>query len=416
KYGRAETMAMAIMQLYFGMMGLGYMGMGGYGMGMGMGGYGMGGYGMGGYGGGYPGYGAGMGYGMQPPPVYTTTPVPYMGPQPGAAGAGGAAATTTTGRPGDLTGSYLGYGYGYQMPQSPRVVPNPFDNTLLIQATRQEYEQILKLIKELDVSPRQVLIEAKIYEVNLTGALASGVAAFLQKASGGDRRITGAYNSKENIGLSLTTGLLVGKSRELLAFLTTQEDTRRARVISAPSVIATDSIPASITVGSEVPTLASQAVAGGIQSGGSSLFANTIQSRQTGVTLNTTARVNPSGIVTLIINQDISAPQAPAASAAIQSPSFSRRSVQTQVTVHDGDTIAIGGIINESDTYSTNGIPILNRIPGLGVLFGNKSISKERTELVVFMTPRVIYDTNQITEASDEIKSSFKRLQKYFRE
>jgi len=305
---------------------------------------------------------------------------------------------------------------GYMMPQSPRIVPNPFDNTLLIQATRQEYEQILKLLKELDVSPRQVLIEAKIYEVSLTGALASGVAAFLQRKTGADRQFAGTYNTGGNIGISLTAGWLVGQSRELLAFLTAQEDTRRARVISAPSVIATDSVPASLNVGAEVPTLASQAVAGGIQAGGSSLFANTIQNRQTGVTLSITARVNPSGIVTMIINQDVSAPQAPAASAAIQSPSFSRRSVQTQVTVNDGDTIAIGGIINESDTYSTSGIPVLNRIPGLGVLFGNKSVSKERTELVVFMTPRVIYDTNEIVEASDEIRASFKRLNKLLRE
>jgi len=433
KYGRAETLAMAIMQLYFGLMGLGYMGygMGGYGMGgYGMGGYGMGAYGAGypgggygGFGGGYPGYGGafpggGMGYAVPLPSVHTFTPVPYTPPQTGAAGAGvgGAAAPTTTARPGDLTGSYLGYGYGYGMPQSPRIVPNPLDNTLLIQATRQEYEQILKLLKELDVSPRQVLIEAKIYEVSLTGALASGVTAFLQKQSGSERQFLGSFNTQGNTGVSLTTGLLVGQSRELLAFLTAQEDTRRARVISAPSVIATDSIPASITVGTEVPTLASQAVAGGVQVGGSSLFANTVQSRQTGVTLGITARVNPSGIVTLVINQDVSAPQAPAASAAIQSPSFSRRSVQTQVTVNDGDTIAIGGIINESDTYSTNGVPILNRIPGLGVLFGNKSVSKERTELVVFMTPRVIYDANQIIEASDELRSRFKRLQKLIRE
>ena len=289
---------------------------------------------------------------------------------------------------------------------------------MLIQATRQEYEQIRKLLKDLDVPPRQVLIEAKIYEVTLTGALASGVAAFLQKkaGAGSDRLLAGSFNTQGNIGFSLSTGALVGKSRELLAFLTAQEDNRRARVISAPSIIATDSIPASINVGSEVPTLASQAVAGGIQMGGNSLFANTVQSRQTGVTLSITARVNPSGIVTLVINQDVSAPQAPAANAAIQSPSFSRRSVQTQVTLQDGDTIAIGGIINESDTYSTAGIPFLHRIPGIGVLFGNKSVSKERTELVVFMTPRVIHDTNEITEASDELKSNFKRLQKLFRE
>jgi len=376
---------------------------------------------MGGYGGLTPG--AGMGYGGQTPSYYPATPVPYTGPQPGAAGTAGALgaagglATTAGARPGDLTGSYLGYGgSGSWMPQSPRIVPNPFDNTLLIQATRQEYEQILKLLKDLDVSPRQVLIEAKIYEVTLTGALSSGVAAYLQKQSGANRQFLGSFNTQNNVGIALSAGLLVGRSRELLAFLIAQEDTRRSRVISAPSVIATDNIPASITVGTEVPTLASQAVAGGVQVGGSSLFANTVQSRQTGVTLAITARVNPSGIVTLVINQDVSAPQAPAASAAIQSPSFSRRSVQTQVTVNDGDTIAIGGIIQESDTYSTNGIPILHRIPGLGVLFGNKSVSKERTELVVFMTPRVIYDAHQIIEASDEIQSNFKRLQRMIRE
>ena len=441
RYGRAETIAMAIMQLYFGLMGMGGYGMGGYGMGgygmggpgmggpgmggPGMGGYGMGGYGMGvygmcGYGMGGPGMGGygmggyGMGGGVPTPSYPTYTPVPYVGQQAGA----GAAATGAARATPDLTGSYLGYGAGYMMPQSPRIVPNPFDNSLLIQATRQEYEQIRKLLKDLDVPPRQVLIEAKIYEVTLTGALASGVAAFLQKkaGAGSDRLLAGSFNTQGNIGFSLSTGALVGKSRELLAFLTAQEDNRRARVISAPSIIATDSIPASINVGSEVPTLASQAVAGGIQMGGNSLFANTVQSRQTGVTLSITARVNPSGIVTLVINQDVSAPQAPAANAAIQSPSFSRRSVQTQVTLQDGDTIAIGGIINESDTYSTAGIPFLHRIPGIGVLFGNKSVSKERTELVVFMTPRVIHDTNEITEASDELKSNFKRLQKLFRE
>ncbi|MGH9659132.1 MAG: type II secretion system protein GspD, partial [Bryobacteraceae bacterium] len=149
---------------------------------------------------------------------------------------------------------------------------------------------------------------------------------------------------------------------------------------------------------------------------GSSLFTNTISQRSTGVQLNITARVNPSGIVTLVINQEVSSPQAPAASAAIQSPSFSKRNVSTQVTLQDGDTIAIGGIIQESDTSSSSGIPLLHRIPGAGMLFGAKSVSKARTELIVFMTPRVIYDTNQITEASEELKSGLKRLQKMIRE
>ena len=100
----------------------------------------------------------------------------------------------------------------------------------------------------------------------------------------------------------------------------------------------------------------------------------------------------------------------------VNSTSFSRRNVTTQVTVQDGDTVAIGGIIQESDTTSSGGIPLLHRIPIVGAAFGSKSVTKARTELVVFLTPRVIYDTNQIAEASDEVRSKLKRLNKLIKE
>jgi general secretion pathway protein D len=190
--------------------------------------------------------------------------------------------------------------------------------------------------------------------------------------------------------------------------LEASENTTRAKVLSAPSVIATDSIPASITIGAEVPTLTAQAVSP-IQSGGSSTFTNAIANRTTGVTLNILARVNPSGIVTLIIDQEVSAPLPPPPGGPA-SPSFSKRSVQTQVTVQDGDTVAIGGIINETQTEASGGVPFLHRLPVVGYAFGAKTKDTDRTELVVFMTPRVIYDTNQITEATEEIKSRFRRL------
>jgi general secretion pathway protein D len=90
--------------------------------------------------------------------------------------------------------------------------------------------------------------------------------------------------------------------------------------------------------------------------------------------------------------------------------------VVTQITVQDGDTIAIGGIISETETQSSAGVPVLHRIPIVGGAFGAKSTSRLRTELIVFMTPRVIYDTNQMTEASEELKSSMRRLQKMIRE
>ena len=108
----------------------------------------------------------------------------------------------------------------------------------------------------------------------------------------------------------LSVGTLVGASRELLSLIQASDFRSKTRVVSAPSVIATDSVAASINVGDEVPTLTAQAVTGA-QQGGNSLFANNIQSRSSGTTLNIIARVNPSGIVTLMINQEVSTPIAP---------------------------------------------------------------------------------------------------------
>ena len=270
---------------------MGYGGMGGGGgagmtSGFAMGGYG-GGFGMGNMGGGFmPAYGGPM-TGM---PGYVPQGTP---PPAGQAGAAGAA--------GDQTGSYLGNGTSGHIP---RVIPNPMDNTLLIQATPQEYQQIVKLLRQLDIPPRQVLIDAKIYEVSLSGAFASGVSVFLQQRSKADKSFLASLND----GLTaMSLGALVGQSRELLAFLQLAENATRSKVISSPSIIATDSIAASITVGSDVPVLNSSSVTP-IQSGGNSLFANTVGSRSTGVNLNVLARVNPSGVVTLFINQDVSAP------------------------------------------------------------------------------------------------------------
>jgi general secretion pathway protein D len=175
-------------------------------------------------------------------------------------------------------------------------------------------------------------------------------------------------------------------------------------------VIATDSIPASINVGTSVPTLTAQA-ATGVQSNGNSLFANSISQQATGVTLSFVARVTPSGIVTLLIDQQVSAPTQ-TTSSSIQSPSFDTKEVQTQLTIQDGDTIAIGGIISETNNFSTAGIPGLNRIPILGAAFGTRSYSKARTELIIFITPHVIYDTNQMTDATDELRSKIKMLRK----
>jgi general secretion pathway protein D len=403
-----------------GIYGAGGYGGGGYGGYGGGGAYGGGAYGGGAYGGGAYGggpYGGGMyggggayggGYGS-----------PYSGvPGNNPAGANGATqANAALGAGGDLTGQYLGNLPGAAL-RGPRVIANPMNNTLLIQATAQEYESIEELIRELDVPPRQVLIEAKIYSIDLTYAFSSDITASLQSLTATGSVATTAASLMSGLtaggGVGLSAAMLVGKSRQLLGTVTLMESESRAKVLSAPAIIATDSIPASISVGTTVPTLSSS-TASGITGSVTTGVSNT----STGIGLSIVARVTPSGIVTMIINQNISDPEATnstTSGSSIASPSFATKSISTQVTVQDGDTIAIGGQIQESTTSSLAGIPLLDRIPVIGAFFGSRSYGKERTELIMFLTPHVIFDSNQMIDATDELRDKIKLLRKDVKE
>ncbi|HYM09817.1 MAG TPA: hypothetical protein VEU62_03750, partial [Bryobacterales bacterium] len=386
----------------------------GYG-GVGRGGYG--GYGGGGYGGGYGGMGGG-GY-IQVPLAAGPPPIPGGITTP--ATTGGAA---PAGGPSNLTGQYLGAAGAAQTTNSAtgiggsavRIVPDFVNNVIIVQSTQQEWEIIHKTLEQLDQPPRQVLIDAKIYEVTLSDALKAGVSAFLQQrdTAGASGLPNKQLLASLGAGVSnLSIGQLIGRTRELTEFLQLQSTYGRTKVVSAPSVIATDNLPATINVGTEVPVLTSQGLAGGAQAGGTSLFTNTVASRNTGVILNITARVNATGIVTMVINQEVSA--ALPASGAIASPDIQKRTVATQVTVDDGDTISIGGIMQENNIYQADRVPLLGRIPGLGALFGSTSISKSKTELIILLTPHVIYDENQLKDTSEELRSRLKGLQKLMR-
>ena len=446
QYGLAGNLASTLLSLY-GFGGGGYGGgYGGYGGGYGGGGYGGGGYGGGGYGGG--GYGGG-GYGGG---GYGGGGYGGGGYGGGGYGGGGYGGRGGRGGRGGYGGGYgsgggiiqlpgqIGYGPGIapvpgagaltdqtgallgeeavvgadQTVRGIRIVPDFINNLIVVQSTAQEWEVIRKTLEQLDFPPRQVLIDAQIYEVALTGALTSGVSAFLRNRgsdSSNGRKLTGGFDSVGRV--SLTIGALIGNTRELAAFLVASQDNGRTRIISAPSLIATNNIPASITVGQAIPVLASRGVAAGVQSDGSSVFANTINSVQTGITLSITASINASGIVTMYIEQEVSNPLAP--TGAIQSPTIDRRNVSTQITVEDGATVAIGGIIQESNIFQQSRVPFLGKIPFIGAAFGATSVSRSKTELIVLFTPRVIYDEHELISASEELRSRLKSLRKLMR-
>lgn len=296
-----------------------------------------------------------------------------------------------------------------------KIVPDLINNALVIQASPQDYEVIKETIQELDRVPRQALIDAKIYEVTLSGALSLGVSYFLQQRATTPQLTTASFSTSTTPpGFNFSTFTFIGQTRELIAFLNAQETRSRARILSSPTVIASDNKEARIQVGSEVPILTSQGVVPG-GTGGTSLFSNTIQNKSTGIILNVTPRINSTGLVTLRISQEVSVPVPPTAGSGIQSPSINIRSVNTELTVKDGETIAMGGIIQENKLLSKNRVPLLGDIPGLGLVFGTTSYTTSRTELIALITPHVIQDADTAADATEDLKSKLKDLKKTLR-
>jgi len=323
--------------------------------------------------------------------------------------------TPTVSEPAGGTDSLASLGTETSMMSEPslRIVADTINNLVLVQATKQEWEAVRGTLLALDTAPRQVLIDARIYEVSLTDSLSSGVSAYLRSRSKDPAVRRLGVGLRPSGVANLSIGALVSNTRELAIFLEGSAEEGRTKVISAPSLIATDNIPAEIVVGQTIPTLSSQAVVGGAFSEGSSLFTNTVSNVQTGVRLSVTARVNASGIVTLRIMQEVSTPTG--ITGTIQSPTIDRRNVSTQVTVKDGDTVAIGGIIQETSIFNSSRVPILGRIPVLGRAFGSTEETTSKTELIVLLEPRVIYDQNQIASATDELRSRLESLRRVVR-
>ena len=159
-----------------------------------------------------------------------------------------------------------------------------------------------------------------------------------------------------------------------------------------------------------MPTLEFHA-ASGVQSGGNTLFANNISNVSTGVTLIVNARVNSSGIVTMLINQQVSAPAPPASSqhsSTFFESQLSRRRSPCRMAIPS----PLAGSSRKAPPNRRGGIPFLQRIPILGAAFGAKTSTTSRTELIVFFTPHVIYDTASLADATDDLRGRLKHLKK----
>ncbi len=295
---------------------------------------------------------------------------------------------------------------------STRITAQKSSNQLLVRTRPAQWKEIEAAIKRLDNAPLQVQIETRILEVNLTGDLDLGVQWYLGRLAGnsGTTNIANAAGSQGALGGG---GVTVGDSSLFYSFVSSNlqvalralETNGRTQVLSAPSLVVMNNQQAQIQVGDNIPI--SQTT---VNTTNSDTTLSSVEYVQTGVILDVVPRINPGGLVYMDIQQQVSNADTSTITDTQANPSISTRSVSTQVAVQSGQTVLLGGLINQNNSETTSSIPYLGNIPGLRWLFGTTSKSKARTELIVLITPRVITSSSQSRQVTDDYRQQMQLL------
>ncbi|MCX7082574.1 MAG: type II secretion system secretin GspD [Methylococcales bacterium] len=294
-----------------------------------------------------------------------------------------------------------------------RIIADKANNAVVIVATAQEYAVIRPIIEQLDILPLQVLIDATIASVKLTDNLQYGIAWYLQHGSTtvggavGASPGTSIMNAGASAAAAVATGGLsaVYSSGAVNALLSTEAGKGNVNVMSSPSLMVLNNQKAKINVGDQVPiqTASTQLpTTSGTTTG--LLTSNSIQYKDTGVTLEVTPRVNANGIVIMDVHQIVSSVIPVTSAAGIQSPTINKKEIDSSIAINDGETIVLGGLIDDNNAMNKSGIPLLYDLPWVGSLFGSTSYTRTKDELVVLITPRVVKSKQDSRHISDEFK------------
>jgi general secretion pathway protein D len=297
--------------------------------------------------------------------------------------------------------------------QSVRITAQKSTNQLLVRTRPAQWKEIESAIKRLDNLPQQVQIETRILEVKLTGELDLGVQWYLGKLAGNSSSTTVA-NTSGNQGALGAGGAGLGAadslfysfvSNNLQVALHALETNGRTQVLSAPSLVVMNNQQAQIQVGDNIPI--SQTT---VNTSNSDTTLSSVEYVQTGVILDVLPRINPGGLVYMDIQQQVSDADTSNVTTTQPNPRISTRSVSTQIAVQSGQTVLLGGLIKQDNAESTSSVPGLSSIPGLKWLFGSTSKSRDRTELIVLITPRVVTNAGQARQVTDEYRQQMQLL------
>lgn len=303
---------------------------------------------------------------------------------------------------------------------------DPDNNALLVFGTPRDFALIQSAVEKLDQMPRQVLLEATILDLTLTGEFELGLSGFLQQHyNPSDVRLEGSpegvnYSRDTRIDRGASdaaftfTGVFSSRYGLLKAILSAKDSRRNANVISQPRLWALDNRPARLLVQDQIPIPVNTFIPGTTTGTGSQGYSVTnVQYLDTGLNLTVTPHINGSGVIRLELQQEISSSTGfetlGSGQSQIQAPRISRRTLSTELMAPDGATVVLGGLIRQDRSEVSVGLPGLNRIPILRHLFSSRRTVNQKTELVILLTPKVVSTPEQLDRVAGEFKERLAR-------
>ncbi len=322
--------------------------------------------------------------------------------------------------------SAVGAAPGADAAQKLSITADKSTNSLIITASPEEYQSVVQVVQKLDRRPKQVFVEAMITEVSINKTLELGAKWRLAAEKDGQPVLIGGTGSIDSTTvqsvLTGMAGLTLGGLGNLMTVPLTNADGTVTNltvpgfaavlslsdlkdvinVLSTPNILTSDNKEAEIIVGENVPFLSkleSTAAATG------QTLLQSIERKDIGITLRIKPQISEGDYIKLDIYQEISALEATSVTTA--DVVTTKRSAKTSVVVKDKQTVVIGGLIQDKETKNVSKVPLLGDIPFLGWLFKSTSTEKQKTNLLVFLTPTIVKDFDTLNALKDRKQLEF---------
>ncbi len=297
------------------------------------------------------------------------------------------------------------------------IVVDETTNALIIRAYPREYKFVLETIKKLDLYPKQVLIEVFLVSVTLDDTNKFGLewSTFMDSFKRGNT----TYNWTFGMGgpaidpTQFSNGIqyVITATNKLAAAINATAADNKTKVLSSPHLLASNNKEAKIQVGTSQPILTNTYTTTATGTA-TAVVEGSIEYKDIGIILTVTPRISDGGLVTMELSIEDSTVSNTSLGSLSNVPVFSKKTAKTTLSIMEGQTIIIGGLIEETKITNKSGVPVLSKIPILGGLFGSQDYEKHKTELMLLLTPHVITDIDQSNAITREFKGKVDTIRK----